>query len=118
MAKKQLTQMEIQGKAWERAIIACFCLAVAGAAAPFVAVGGGGYALYKIKSQTQPELEQKATDMWRENGYEVTGFKGYQPGLIVPSITMKLTRKADGQKFEGTADCSFSCSMSAINAAP
>jgi hypothetical protein len=114
--KKQLTQSEIARKNWEFAIIAGFCISVGGAMAPFALAAGGAYAYHRVTSQTQQQLEEKATAMWQQNGYDVTGFKAYEPGLP-PNVTLKLTRKGDGQKFEGKASCAFSCKMAGITAA-
>ncbi|MEZ0226269.1 MAG: hypothetical protein ACAH83_17060 [Alphaproteobacteria bacterium] len=111
---KDNTTMGRQRTAFNQTVLLGLALYAGMIVAPVAATAAGAYSYFKISGQEQSDVEQKATRMWQENGYEVTGFKSYEPGAVVPSITLKVTRKADGQKFDGTASCAFSCKMSKL----
>ena len=72
----------------------------------------------ELRHQDQTQTNMKATQLWRENGYEVTGFKSYDViTLHDRSITLVLKNRADGKTYEGTALCHKSCAIRKIAAA-
>ncbi|MEZ0225683.1 MAG: hypothetical protein ACAH83_14095 [Alphaproteobacteria bacterium] len=66
--------------------------------------------------QTPADVQTKATKLWRDNGYEVTGFKSYEGGRVKRSVTLNLKKDADGKPYEGTATCAKSCVVDRITA--
>jgi hypothetical protein len=65
--------------------------------------------------ETPVEIQAKAAQLWRNNGYEVTGFKSYEElSGSSRAVTLVVQKHGEEQRYQATAVCRKTCSIRKI----